>query len=141
MARRFHLQEKLAADTEGVFNSAFFEKLLGVCTAVDDSASRLYIDARCVAFGKPMVDGGKLGTKGSVQVKHCCKIRCLESVVPEAGFCWILVRSIFMRNSCPRTYICVRFCRKTFLRSCRLWNYFRILIGRSEALACVCLKC
>jgi hypothetical protein len=97
-AWHFHLQEKLAAEPEGVFNSAFFEKLSGVCTAVDDSASRLYIDARCVAFGKPMVDGGKLGTKGSVQVKYSCKKRCLVSVVSKAGFCLILVRSIFMRS-------------------------------------------
>jgi molybdopterin/thiamine biosynthesis adenylyltransferase len=91
IARRFLFQEKLAAETEGVFNSALFEKLSGVCTAVDDAASRLYIDARCVAFGKPMLDGGKLGTKGSVQVKYSGKIRCLVSVVSEAGFCSILV--------------------------------------------------
>lgn len=41
----------------------------GVFSAVDSSSSRLYLDTRCVSNRRPMIDGGKHGTKGSVQVE------------------------------------------------------------------------
>ncbi|KAL3688917.1 hypothetical protein R1sor_015226 [Riccia sorocarpa] len=62
------LQEKVDADTEGIFDSSFFNSIAGVFSAVDSAQARLYIDSRCVTHRKPMIDGGKHGTKGSVQV-------------------------------------------------------------------------
>ncbi|KAL2631033.1 hypothetical protein R1flu_015719 [Riccia fluitans] len=62
------LQEKFDADTEGIFDSSFFSSIAGVFSAVDSAQARLYIDSRCVTNRKPMIDGGKNGTKGSVQV-------------------------------------------------------------------------
>ncbi|KAJ7561520.1 hypothetical protein O6H91_03G031500 [Diphasiastrum complanatum] len=57
------LQEKFELDSESVFDSSFFESI-----SVDTASSRLYIDMRCVSYRRPMIDGGKHGTKGSVQV-------------------------------------------------------------------------
>ncbi|KAG6558134.1 hypothetical protein Mapa_000315 [Marchantia paleacea] len=62
------LQEKFDTDTEGIFDSSFFKSVAGVFSAVDSAQARLYIDNRCVTHRKPMIDGGKHGTKGSVQV-------------------------------------------------------------------------
>eukprot|EP00252_Welwitschia_mirabilis_P025423 TRINITY_DN7923_c0_g1_i1.p1 TRINITY_DN7923_c0_g1~~TRINITY_DN7923_c0_g1_i1.p1 ORF type:complete len:1109 (-),score=223.60 TRINITY_DN7923_c0_g1_i1:15-3341(-) len=59
---------KFGPENEKLFDSSFFDSIYGVVSAVDTSSSRLYLDGRCVAFCKPMVDGGKHGTKGSVQV-------------------------------------------------------------------------
>lgn len=62
------LQEKFDSETEEVFDSSFFNSISGVFSAVDTASSRLYIDMRCVTYGRPMIDGGKHGSKGSVQV-------------------------------------------------------------------------
>ncbi|KAG0581190.1 hypothetical protein KC19_4G230900 [Ceratodon purpureus] len=62
------LQERFDPETETIFDSSFFNSIAGVFSAVDTSSSRLYLDARCVSYRRPMVDGGKHGTKGSVQV-------------------------------------------------------------------------
>ncbi|KAH6557154.1 hypothetical protein KP509_1Z131100 [Ceratopteris richardii] len=61
-------QEKFDAETESIFDSTFLQSISGVFSAVDTASSRLYIDMRCVTFRKPMIDGGKHGAKGSVQV-------------------------------------------------------------------------
>lgn len=61
-------QEKFDVETEGIFDSSFFQSISGVFSAVDSASARLYIDMRCVTFRRPMIDGGKHGTKGSVQV-------------------------------------------------------------------------
>lgn len=62
------LTERFDPETETIFDSSFFNSIAGVFSAVDTSSSRLYLDARCVSYRRPMVDGGKHGTKGSVQV-------------------------------------------------------------------------
>ncbi|CAM6094398.1 unnamed protein product [Calypogeia fissa] len=61
-------QDKFDTETEHIFDSTFFQSISGVFSAVDTTQSRLYIDSRCVLHRKPMIDGGKHGTKGSVQV-------------------------------------------------------------------------
>uniref|UniRef100_A0A7I4DHT6 Ubiquitin-activating enzyme E1 C-terminal domain-containing protein n=1 Tax=Physcomitrium patens TaxID=3218 RepID=A0A7I4DHT6_PHYPA len=62
------LTERFDTETETIFDSSFFNSIAGVFSAVDTSSSRLYLDTRCVSNRRPMVDGGKHGTKGSVQV-------------------------------------------------------------------------
>ncbi|XP_024529342.1 ubiquitin-like modifier-activating enzyme 1 [Selaginella moellendorffii] len=62
------LQEKFDASSESLFDTSFFESMTGVISAVDNSTSRLYIDMRCVNYRRPLIDGGKHGAKGSVQV-------------------------------------------------------------------------
>eukprot|EP00850_Spirogloea_muscicola_P005835 SM000027S09616 [mRNA] locus=s27:375938:382308:- [translate_table: standard] len=47
--------------------SAYLSRISGVLSAVDTARARLDIDAKCVLHRVPLIDGGKHGTKGSVQ--------------------------------------------------------------------------
>merc|ERR1712038_1108162 len=61
-------QEKVGADTEHLFGDDFYDKLSGVCTALDNVEARLYVDSRCLFYRIPMLESGTLGTKGNTQV-------------------------------------------------------------------------
>lgn len=61
-------QEKVASDTEHLFGDDFYDKLSGVCTALDNVEARLYVDQRCLFYRLPMLESGTLGTKGNTQV-------------------------------------------------------------------------
>lgn len=62
------LQDRVAQDTEHIFNENFWESLDGVTNALDNVEARTYVDRRCVFFHKPLLDSGTLGTKGNTQV-------------------------------------------------------------------------
>nr|OQO25356.1 hypothetical protein B0A51_09929 [Rachicladosporium sp. CCFEE 5018] len=62
------LKDRVAPDTEHVFNETFWESLDGVTNALDNVEARTYVDRRCVFFHKPLLDSGTLGTKGNTQV-------------------------------------------------------------------------
>ncbi|KAH7968746.1 hypothetical protein HPB52_011008 [Rhipicephalus sanguineus] len=51
-----------------IISDDFFESLDGVAIAVDNAETRHYMDRCCVHYGKPLIDSGIMGTKGSVQV-------------------------------------------------------------------------
>ena len=59
---------KVAPDTESTYDSAFWRSLTGVCNALDNVAARLYVDQRCIFYGKSLLESGTLGTKGNTQV-------------------------------------------------------------------------
>ena len=61
-------QEKVSAETEAIFGDDFYDKLSGVCTALDNVEARLYVDQRCLFYHLPMLESGTLGTKGNTQV-------------------------------------------------------------------------
>jgi ubiquitin-activating enzyme E1 len=61
-------QEKVAPDTEHLFGDDFYDKLSGVCTALDNVEARLYVDQRCLFYRLPMLESGTLGTKGNTQI-------------------------------------------------------------------------
>lgn len=61
-------QEKVAPETEYLFGDDFYDKLSGVCTALDNVEARLYVDQRCVFYRLPMLESGTLGTKGNTQI-------------------------------------------------------------------------
>lgn len=61
-------ENKVAPDTESIFNDEFMDNLDLVFTALDNVEARLYVDQRCVLYKKPMLESGTLGTKGSTQV-------------------------------------------------------------------------
>jgi len=61
-------QDKVAPDTEHIFGDNFYDKLSGVCTALDNVEARLYVDQRCLFYRLPMLESGTLGTKGNTQV-------------------------------------------------------------------------
>eukprot|EP00762_Andalucia_godoyi_P003411 ANDGO_06581.mRNA.1 Ubiquitin-activating enzyme E1 1 len=62
------LQDKVAPDTEHVFTDLFWTGLDGVCNALDNVQARLYVDSRCVYYGKSLLESGTLGTKANAQV-------------------------------------------------------------------------
>jgi len=62
------LLDKLAPETEDVFDDEFWEGLSGVCNALDNVQARLYVDQRCVYYQKSLLESGTLGAKGNVQV-------------------------------------------------------------------------
>jgi len=59
---------RVGADTEEVFDDAFWESLSGVCNALDNVQARLYVDQRCIYYQKSLLESGTLGAKGNVQV-------------------------------------------------------------------------
>ena len=59
---------RVGRDSENVYNEKFWESQDLIITALDNVDARMYVDAKCVEFKKPMVDSGTVGTKGSTQV-------------------------------------------------------------------------
>ncbi|KAL6757412.1 ubiquitin-activating enzyme E1 [Haematococcus lacustris] len=62
------LQNRVSPDTEAAFNDAFWQGLDLVVNALDNVNARLYVDSRCVYFGKPLLESGTLGPKCNTQV-------------------------------------------------------------------------
>lgn len=61
-------ENRVGAETEKVYDDAFFEKLDGIANALDNVDARIYMDRRCVYYRKPLLESGTLGTKGNTQV-------------------------------------------------------------------------
>mmetsp|Transcript_167 Transcript_167/g.526 ORF Transcript_167/g.526 Transcript_167/m.526 type:complete len:1046 (+) Transcript_167:185-3322(+) len=62
------MQNRVSPETENVFDDAFWEGLDLVVNALDNVNARLYVDARCVYFCKPLLESGTLGTKCNTQM-------------------------------------------------------------------------
>ncbi|KAL3140560.1 E1 ubiquitin-activating protein, variant 3 [Trebouxia sp. C0010 RCD-2024] len=62
------LQNRVSPATEDVFHDKFWESLDLVVNALDNVNARLYVDSRCVYFGKPLLESGTLGPKCNTQV-------------------------------------------------------------------------
>lgn len=62
------LKDRVAQDTEHIFNEDFWNSMDGITNALDNVDARTYVDRRCVFFHKPLLDSGTLGTKGNTQV-------------------------------------------------------------------------
>jgi len=60
--------DRVGAETEGIFDDAFWGRLSGVCNALDNVQARLYVDQRCIYYQKSLLESGTLGPKGNVQV-------------------------------------------------------------------------
>jgi len=78
---------RVGVETENVFNDGFFEELSGVCNALDNVEARLYMDSRCVFYGKSLLESGTLGTKGNTQVvvPHMTESYASSRDPPEAS--------------------------------------------------------
>ncbi len=59
---------RVAPDTEHIYNHEFFESLDIVCNALDNVKARLYIDSRCIQHKKPLIESGTLGTEANTQI-------------------------------------------------------------------------
>jgi ubiquitin-activating enzyme E1 len=62
------LQNRVSPDSETVFDDAFWGALDVVVNALDNVNARLYVDSRCVYFGRPLLESGTLGAKANTQV-------------------------------------------------------------------------
>ena len=60
--------DKVCEETENIFTDFFFDSLDFVANALDNVNARRYVDSRCVANRKPLLESGTLGPKGHVQV-------------------------------------------------------------------------
>jgi len=60
--------DRISAETEDIYDDAFWANLSGVCNALDNVQARLYVDQRCVYYQKSLLESGTLGPKGNVQV-------------------------------------------------------------------------
>jgi len=61
-------ENRVGAESESVYDFEFWSGLDAVCTALDNVQARLYVDAQCVSFRKPLLESGTLGTKGHTQI-------------------------------------------------------------------------
>ncbi|OHT15976.1 Ubiquitin-like modifier-activating enzyme 1 [Tritrichomonas foetus] len=61
-------QNKIGEETESYYNEEFYEKLSGVCNALDNVESRRYTDRKCTFFNKPLLESGTLGKKAHFQI-------------------------------------------------------------------------
>ena len=61
------LQNRVSPETEEVFNDDFWTSKDLIVNALDNVNARLYVDSRCVYFGKPLLESGTLGTKCNTQ--------------------------------------------------------------------------
>ncbi|KAJ2724071.1 E1 ubiquitin-activating protein [Coemansia sp. Benny D115] len=61
-------QDRVGAETEGVYNDDFFAGIDAVTNALDNVEARRYMDSRCLFYRKPLLESGTLGTKGNTQV-------------------------------------------------------------------------
>jgi len=50
-----------------VFDDAFWDGQDCVVNALDNVNARLYVDSRCVYFGRPLLESGTLGPKCNTQ--------------------------------------------------------------------------
>lgn len=64
------LAERVAEDTESIFNDDFFEELDCVTNALDNIDARRYMDRRCIYYRLPLLESGTLGSKGNTQVVY-----------------------------------------------------------------------
>ncbi|KAM6301461.1 ubiquitin-like modifier-activating enzyme 6 [Aegotheles albertisi] len=59
---------KVCPATENTYSDEFYTKQDVIVTALDNVEARRYIDSRCVANLRPLVDSGTMGTKGHTEV-------------------------------------------------------------------------
>lgn len=67
---------KVGAETEGTFSEKFWERHSVVLNALDNIASRQYVDERCLFYKRPLFESGTLGTK--------CNVQCVIPYVTES---------------------------------------------------------
>ncbi|XP_007423312.1 ubiquitin-like modifier-activating enzyme 6 [Python bivittatus] len=59
---------KVCPATENIYNDDFYSKQDVIVTALDNVEARRYIDSRCLASLRPLLDSGTMGTKGHTEI-------------------------------------------------------------------------
>merc|ERR1719354_286841 len=62
-------QNKVCPDTQSnIYHDTFYQQQHIIVNALDNVEARRYVDGRCVANEKPLIETGTMGAKGHVQV-------------------------------------------------------------------------
>ena len=61
-------QDLVANTTEHIFDTDFWNGLDLVCNALDNMKARLYVDAQCIFYEKPLLESGTMGTGANVDI-------------------------------------------------------------------------
>lgn len=87
--------DKIGPTTQGKYDDQFFKRCSVVVNALDNVEARVYVDRRCVATHRPLLESGTMGTKGHVQVILPYKTESYESQAdpPETGFAFCTIKS------------------------------------------------
>uniref|UniRef100_A0A8C5LD22 Ubiquitin-like modifier-activating enzyme 6 n=1 Tax=Jaculus jaculus TaxID=51337 RepID=A0A8C5LD22_JACJA len=59
---------KVCPATETIYNDEFYTKQDIIITALDNVEARRYVDSRCLANLRPLLDSGTMGTKGHTEI-------------------------------------------------------------------------
>lgn len=88
-------KDRVGAETEHIFDAAFWNGLDGVTNALDNVEARTYVDRRCIFYRKPLLESGTLGTKGNTQVilPHLTESYSSSQDPPEKEFPMCTIRS------------------------------------------------
>ena len=62
------LKGRVGEETENIFNEYFWKKQDFIINAVDNIEARIYINQKCMQFGKILINSGTNGTKANSQV-------------------------------------------------------------------------
>lgn len=62
------LKGRVGQETENIFNENFWKKQDFIINAVDNVEARIYINQKCIQFGKILINSGTNGTKANSQV-------------------------------------------------------------------------
>jgi len=60
-------ENRVSHDTSNIYDRKFYDRLDCVLNALDNVDARIFVDERCVEYGKPLLESGTLGTKGNIQ--------------------------------------------------------------------------
>jgi len=62
------MEIRVGPDTEETFDDAFWDSVTCTVNALDNVQARMYVDSKCVWYGRPLIESGTLGTKANCQV-------------------------------------------------------------------------
>lgn len=60
-------ENRVSRETSDVYDRKFYDRMDCVLNALDNVEARIFVDERCVEYGKPLLESGTLGTKGNIQ--------------------------------------------------------------------------
>jgi ubiquitin-activating enzyme E1 len=59
---------QIGPESAAMYHDEFYQGLSGVCNALDNIATRVFSDAQCVRYKRPLLESGTLGSKAHMQI-------------------------------------------------------------------------
>ena len=78
---------RVGKETEDTFDDDFFQSLDGICNALDNVESRIYMEKKCIFYSKPLIESGTQGVQGSTMPILPFKTESYSSIAsaPDTG--------------------------------------------------------